>query len=187
MAAVTICSDFGAQENNSVTVSIVSLSICHEALFPHLFAMRQWDGMLWSSFFWMLSFKPCFLLLALYLPLKIPHTYQALNWRFGSFFIPIILIAVCSVTQLCLTLWDSKDCSLPGSAVHGIFQARMVEWVAFPTPRDLPDPGIKPSSFESPVLAGSTLSLMPPGKNSMVLSSPQLLSLPRGLHHPQPP
>ena len=34
------------------------------------------------------------------------------------------------VTQSCLTLCDPKDCSLPGSSVHGIFQARLVEWVA---------------------------------------------------------
>ena len=32
MAAITICSDFGAQEKNSVTVSIVSPSICHEVM-----------------------------------------------------------------------------------------------------------------------------------------------------------
>ena len=34
MAAVTVHSDFGAQENKSLTVSIVSLSICHEAMGP---------------------------------------------------------------------------------------------------------------------------------------------------------
>ena len=34
------------------------------------------------------------------------------------------------VAQLCLTLWDPMDCSLPGSSVHGIFQARILEWVA---------------------------------------------------------
>ena len=34
------------------------------------------------------------------------------------------------VTQLCLTLSDPVDCSLPGSSVHGIFQARVLEWVA---------------------------------------------------------
>ena len=34
------------------------------------------------------------------------------------------------VTQLCLTLRDPMDCSLPGSSVHGIFQARVLEWVA---------------------------------------------------------
>ena len=35
-----------------------------------------------------------------------------------------------SVTQSCLTLCDPMDCSLPGSSVHGIFQARILEWVA---------------------------------------------------------
>ena len=34
------------------------------------------------------------------------------------------------VTQLCLTLRDPMDCSLPGSVVHGIFQARVLEWGA---------------------------------------------------------
>ena len=34
------------------------------------------------------------------------------------------------VTQLCLTLCDPLDCSLPGSSIHGIFQARILEWVA---------------------------------------------------------
>ena len=35
-----------------------------------------------------------------------------------------------SVTQLCLTPHDPMDCSLPGSFVHGIFQARVLEWGA---------------------------------------------------------
>ena len=34
------------------------------------------------------------------------------------------------ITQLCLTLSDPMDCSLPGSSIHGIFQARVLEWVA---------------------------------------------------------
>ena len=34
------------------------------------------------------------------------------------------------VTQLCLTLSDPMDCSLPGSSVRGIFQARVLEWDA---------------------------------------------------------
>ena len=38
------------------------------------------------------------------------------------------------------------DCSLPGSSVNGISQARILEWVAFPSPGDLPDPGIEPVS-----------------------------------------
>ena len=34
------------------------------------------------------------------------------------------------VTELCSTLSDSMDCSLPGSSLHGILQARVLEWVA---------------------------------------------------------
>ena len=34
------------------------------------------------------------------------------------------------VAQSCPTLWDPLDCSLPGSSIHGIFQARVLEWVA---------------------------------------------------------
>ena len=34
------------------------------------------------------------------------------------------------VAHLCLTLCDPMDCSLPGSSVHGIFQARLLEWIA---------------------------------------------------------
>ena len=36
----------------------------------------------------------------------------------------------CVCTQSCPTLWDSMDCSLTGSSVHGIFLARILEWVA---------------------------------------------------------
>ena len=42
---------------------------------------------------------------------------------------------LCVVTQLCLTLCDPMDCSLPGSSVQGILQARMLEWVAIPFSR----------------------------------------------------
>jgi len=38
------------------------------------------------------------------------------------------------VVQSCLTLSDPMDCSLPGSSVHGIFQARVLEWVPLLTP-----------------------------------------------------
>ena len=39
------------------------------------------------------------------------------------------------VTQLCLTLCDPKDYSLPGSSVHGILQTRILEWTAIPFSR----------------------------------------------------
>ena len=56
--------------------------------------------------------------------------------------------------QSCSTLCDPMDCSLPGSSVHGIFQARILEWVAFPSPGDLPNPGTEP---RSPVLQADSL------------------------------
>ena len=53
MAAVSICSDFGAQKIKSLTVSIISPSICHKVM--------GLDAMI--LVFWMLSFKPNFSLL----------------------------------------------------------------------------------------------------------------------------
>ena len=45
-----------------------------------------------------------------------PHLLSSLTWN--------------KVAQSCLTLCDPMDCSLPGSSIHGIFQARVLEWVA---------------------------------------------------------
>ena len=42
--------------------------------------------------------------------------------------------------QSCLTLCDPMDCSLPGSSVHGILQARILEWVAMPSSRESSKP-----------------------------------------------
>ena len=50
--------------------------------------------------------------------------------------------ATCSVVQSCLTLCDLLDCSPPGSSVHRIFQARILD--GLPTPGDLPYPEIEP-------------------------------------------
>ena len=61
------------------------------------------------------------------------------------------------------------DSSPPGSSVCGIFQARVLEWVALekiPSPRDLPDPGMEPMSPVSPALAGKFFTIEPPGKPS---------------------
>ena len=47
---------------------------------------------------------------------------------------------MCSDPKLCPTLWDPIDCSLPGSSVHGIFQARILEWVAISYSRESSQP-----------------------------------------------
>ena len=44
-------------------------------------------------------------------------------------------LLLCMHAQSCLTLCDPGDCSLPGSSVHGIFQARILEWVAISSSR----------------------------------------------------
>ena len=69
-----------------------------------------------------------------------------------------------SVTQSYLTLCDPMDCSTPGSSVHGISQARILEWVAMPSSRDLPDPGIEPATLTLPALAVRFFTTMPCGK-----------------------
>ena len=65
--------------------------------------------------------------------------------------------------QSCPILRDPMDCSLPGSSVHGILQARILEWPC-PPPGDLPKPDLKP---RSPTLQVDSLPGEPSGKPSM--------------------
>ena len=48
------------------------------------------------------------------------------------------------VAQSCPTLCDLLECSPPGSSVHGILQTRILEGVAIPFSKDLPNPGFEP-------------------------------------------
>ena len=65
--------------------------------------------------------------------------------------------------QSCLTLCNPTYYSSPGSSVHGILQARILEWVAMPFSRGLPDPWIKPTSLSLLRWQASSLALAPPG------------------------
>ena len=56
--------------------------------------------------------------------------------------------------QSCLTLCAPMDCNPPGSSIHGIFQARILSGLPFPSPAALPDPRTEPSSPAVPALAG---------------------------------
>ena len=66
------------------------------------------------------------------------------------------------VAQSCPTLCDPMDCSLPGSSVQGFSRQEYWSGLPFPSPRDLPNPGIKP---RSPALQTDTLPFEPPGKH----------------------
>ena len=58
------------------------------------------------------------------------------------------------------------DYSLPDSSVHGISQARTLEWIATSLSEDLPGPGIEPMS---PMLAGMFFTAMPMGRPHQLL------------------
>ena len=56
------------------------------------------------------------------------------------------------------------DYSPPDSSVHGILQARILEWLPCPPPGDLPNPEIEPVSPAPPALTGGLFTTEPPGK-----------------------
>ena len=66
----------------------------------------------------------------------------------------------CSVTQSWPTLHDPIDCSLPGSSVHGIFQARIMEWVAISFSRKELGPQIKKCSEEQECILTTSIRLI---------------------------
>ena len=63
------------------------------------------------------------------------------------------------------------NCSPPGFSFHRILQARILEWVAIPFFRNIPDPGIEP---RSPTLQADTLPSEPPGKSMDLCVHPVL-------------
>ena len=85
---------------------------------------------------------------------------------YGSVIIP--LSCSCSVAQSRLTLCDPhglQPSSMDyGSPVHGIIQARAVEWVAISSSRGFPKPGVKPMSPVSPALRGGFFPTKSPEK-----------------------
>ena len=73
--------------------------------------------------------------------------------------------------QSCLTLCNTMDSSPPDSSVHGIFQERILEWVAISYCKGLPNPGIEPMSLASPALEGGFFTTEPPGCPSGIFRS----------------
>ena len=70
------------------------------------------------------------------------------------------------VAQVCPTLSYPMDCSLLGSSVHRILQARILEWFTILFSADLPNLGIKPGS---PALQADSLPSEPPGKVTLLI------------------
>ena len=80
--------------------------------------------------------------------------------------------------QSCPTLCDLMDFSPPGSSVHGILQARIVEWVAVPFSRGSSRPR---DQTWSPALQANSLPFEPPGKPPKVPNDPAIPLL--GIYH----
>ena len=80
--------------------------------------------------------------------------------------------------QSCPALCNCMECSPPGSFIHGILQARILEWIVMPSAGDLPDPWIEPMSLMSPALASRCFpTSATPGKHTCMphlLYSPDL-------------
>ena len=104
-------------------------------------------------------------------PASIPSLTLQIQSSAGNF---LSLGTSCSSSlfaQLCLTLCDPMDCSLPGSSVHGISQARTLEWVAISFSRGSSHPGNKTTPLASPELAGGFFTTPPPVKPLIMLVS----------------
>ena len=117
------------------------------SLVPIIKNKRDRKNLLLNLKKWVLNFIPV-------------HVYNNLRQLLPGFY---LYNTTCVHVQLCPALCDPRDCSSPGSSVHGISQARILEWVAIPF-RDLPDQGIEPTSPMSPELASRFSAIEPPGK-----------------------
>ena len=82
-------------------------------------------------------------------PTRLPHPWDSLGKNTGvgcHFLLQCMKVKSQSeVAQSCLTLSDPMDCSLPGSSVHGIFQARVLEWIAIAFIKRLFSPSLLPA------------------------------------------
>ena len=150
-------------EPPKIKFDTVSLSISHEVMVPDAMILVFWMlSFLLSSF----TFKRLFsssslsairVVSSAYLRLLIVLPANLISaWASSS---PVFLMMYSAYKlnkslQLCPALCDPMDCSPPGFSVHGVPQARILEWVAIRIPRDRPSPGIKLASFMFPALAG---------------------------------
>ena len=86
------------------------------------------------------------------------------------------MLSWCLVTKSCLTPCDPMDCSSPGSSVPGVSQARILEWVAMPSSRDLFNPGLLHWHMDSILLATrgaqSHLLILKPSWENTVQAAP---------------
>ena len=81
---------------------------------------------------------------------------------------------LCSVTRSCPTRQDPMECSCQALLSMGFPRQKYWTTLLFATPGDLPNPGIKPMSVESPALVGGFFISIPPGKPNQGLVLPEM-------------
>ena len=101
-------------------------------------------------------------------------TYSSLIIKIKAAHADTITTCVCTVAQSCLTLCDLMDCSPSGSPVHGIFQARILEWVVISFSRGSSWPR---DQTMSPALANRFFTIAPPGKSQILLENLKIAPL----------
>ena len=125
MAVVTICRDFGTQENKVCHCFIVTLPICH--------AVMGLDAMIFV--FWMLSFKPVLSLSSFTFSKRFFSSSSLSAIRCMNL---MLKVKVKSESE-CMWKWKSLSCvqlcDPMDYTVHGILQAKLLEWVTFPFSR----------------------------------------------------
>ena len=114
------------------------------------------------------------------LPIVYPPKIPLVDVKNKIFLFSVVIqVVVGAESESCVVVSDSLQ--PPGLyTVHGILQARILEWVAFPFPGDLPNPGIEP---RSPTLQAGSLPAEPLGKPKN--TGVGTLSLLQGIFLPQ--
>ena len=86
-------------------------------------------------------------------------------------------LSVCLLAQSCPTLCDLMDCSPPGSSVHGIFEAKILGWIAISYSRGSSRSRDQPMSLANPALAGRFFTTTPPGRHIFLILYTYMLFL----------
>ena len=96
-----------------------------------------------------------------YLTFQVPHNSEC------------VLLLFVVVSKSCSTLCNPMDCSSPDSSVHGIFQARTLEWVAIPAPHPRTSSQPRNWNFVS-CIAGVFFTTEPPGQPKKIWNTSQI-------------
>ena len=99
-------------------------------------------------------------------PQRFKTSHRALTFLLLAAFSPHNVACACVLSCSCLTLCDQMDCGLPGSSIHGILQARILERVAMPSFRGSSQPRDRTCVSCGSCIAGGFFTAEPSGKPS---------------------